>query len=388
MKIVGIICEYNPFHLGHQAQIGKIRGQLGEDTAIIGVMSGHFVQRGEPACMDAYTRANIACACGVDLVLSLPVQKTLSSAEGFARGGVEILDRLGVVDAICFGCESESADAVLAAAKAMEAPDFEEKLHDAVATGLSYAAAKQQVLEELTGVEGILRTPNDILGAEYCRALLRRESSIRPMPIHRPGSYHDTAADAENPSATAVRHLLTVGGWEAFVPAAARQWMENAPKYSMAAGEKAVLARLRAMTEVEWEKTAHGSEGLWRKVRKAVHTETTISGILEASRSKRYPMTRLSRLLMCAYLGLTEEDLSAPVTHSRVLAVSEKGREVLKRCRETGDIFLPNPGEKLQNPEERETERRVSDLFSLFCEDFSAAKPGMEAAARISFEKK
>lgn len=388
MKTVGIICEYNPFHLGHLAQIGKIKAQFGENTAVIGVMSGHFVQRGEPACMDAYTRGKIACACGVDLVLALPVQKTLSSAEGFARGGVEILDRLGIVDAVCFGCESQTADAVLAAAQAMETPGFEEKLHAAVATGLSYAAAKQLVLEEMTGVEGILRTPNDILGAEYCRALQRRNSRIQPAPIHRPGSYHDTAADPENPSATAVRRLLTEGGWEEFVPAPARELMMAAPRYSMAAGERAVLARLRAMSEEDWEKTAHGSEGLWRKVRKAVHTETSLAGILEASRSKRYPMTRLSRLLMCAYLGLTERDLAAPITYSRILAMSEKGRELVKRCRENGDLILLNPGEKLQNPEERELERRVSDLFSLFCQDFSMAKPGMETAARISFEKK
>lgn len=386
--IVGIICEYNPFHLGHLSQIGKIKAQFGEDTAIIGVMSGHFVQRGEPACMDAYTRAGAAVACGVDLVLALPVGKTLSSAEGFARGGVEILDRLGCVDAISFGCESPTAEAVLAAAAAMESPRFEEKLHDAVSTGLSYAAAKQQVLAELTGMTEILKTPNDILGAEYCRALLRRKSSIKPAPIHRPGSYHDIAPDLENPSATAVRKLLADGGWESYVPAAAREIFTAAPKYSLQAGERAMLARLRAMTEAEWEQTAHGSEGLWRKVMKAVREKNSIAEIQEASRSKRYPMTRLQRLLMCAYLGLTEENLSAPIAYSRVLAVSERGRQVLKTCRKCGDLHLPDAGEKLQNPENRELERRVSDLYALFSEDFSAASPGMEQNSRITFQKK
>lgn len=387
MKIVGIICEYNPFHLGHQVQIGKIKTQFGEDTAIVGVMSGHFVQRGEPACMDAYTRAKIAAACGVDAVLMLPIHKTLSSAEGFARGGVEILDRLGCVDAISFGCESEDAHAVMQAAEAMESPEFEEKLHAAVAAGVSYAAAKQQVLEEITGIAGILSTPNDILGAEYCRALLRRKSNIQPVPIHRKGSYHDTTPDPENPSATAVRRLLS-GGWEAYVPAAAQNIIASAPKYSLAAGERAVLARLRAMSEAEWEKTAHGSEGLWRKVRKAVHTQNSIAEILESAKSKRYPRTRLQRLFLCAYLGLAEEDLKAPIQYVRILSLTETGREVVKLAREQGDIPLLNPGEKPENRENREQERRVSDLYALFCEDFSAAKPGMEAAARISFEKK
>lgn len=385
MKIVGIICEYNPFHLGHLSQMEKIRTQFGEDTAIVGVMSGHFVQRGEPACMDAYTRAKIAAACGADLVLALPVTKTLSSAEGFARGGVEILDRLGCVDALCFGCESEDAAVVLAAAEAMESAAFEEKLHDAVATGLSYAAAKQQVLEELTGVEGILRTPNDILGAEYCRALLRRKSKMQPAPIHRPGSYHDTVPDAKNPSATAVRGLLKTDDWMPYVPEAAREIISAAPKYSLAAGERAVLARLRGMSEADWEKTAHGSEGLWRKVMKAVHSQNSIADILDSAKSKRYPMTRLQRLLMCAYLGLTDEDLQAPIECVRILAMAERGREVVRTAKEKGDIALLNPGEKSKNAEQ---ERRVCDLFSLFCEDFSAAKPGMETHARISFEKK
>ena len=160
------------------------------------------------------------------------------------------------------------------------------------------------------------------------------------------------------------------------------------PKYSLACGERAVLARLRAMTEADWEQTAHGSEGLWRKVMKAVHAENSIAEILEASRSKRYPMTRLNRLLMCAYLGLTENDLKAPVEYCRVLAMTQRGREVLKRAKESGNIALLNPGEKPNDPKTWELERRVSDLFGLFCEEFSHAKPAMEHRARISFEKK
>ena len=383
MKIAGIICEYNPFHLGHRTQIEKIRKEFGPDTAIIGVMSGHFVQRGEPACMDAYTRAAMAAACGVDLVLALPTEKTLSSAEGFARAGVEILDRLGCVDVLSFGCESQDASAVLAAARAMEEPGFEEKLHDAVSTGLSYAAAKQQVLEEVTGITGILKTPNDILGAEYCRALLRRQSSIQPAPIHRPGSYHDVSADRVAPSATAVRRLLD-GGWEPYVPQETQEIMAAASKYSLEAGERAMLARLRAMSEEEWSTVAHGSEGLWRKVMKAVRSQTSVAEILEASRSKRYPMTRLMRLLMCAYLGIGEADLKRPIEEVRILALGQRGGELVKLCRTCGDIVLRNPGEKFAEPEQ---ERRCSDLFALFCRELSGAKPAMEQNARIFLEK-
>lgn len=388
MKIVGIICEYNPFHLGHLAQIRNIRQNLGEDTALIGVMSGYFVQRGAPACMDPYVRARAAVSCGMDLMLSLPVGKSLSSAEGFCRGGVEILDRLGCVEYLSFGCESPNAETVLSAARAMEHPDFEERLREKIATGVSYATAKQQMVEEITGIPGILKTPNDILGAEYCRELLRRGSNIRPLPVHRPGDYHDLRADPENPSATAVRKLLDAGGWEPYVPENVRGLFRQAEKYSTEYGERAVLSRLRSLSEADWEKVPHGSEGLWRKVKKAVERETGIAGILEASRSKRYPMTRLNRLLMCAYLGLAPEDLTASPSYVRILAMSENGKSVVNRCRRQGDLLLLHPGEKPKNPADREQERRVSDLFSLFARDFSATAPGLETRQRLTFEKK
>ena len=139
------------------------------------------------------------------------------------------------------------------------------------------------------------------------------------------------------------------------------------------------------MTESDWEAAAHGSEGLWRKAMKAAHTEPTVAKIAEAAKSKRYPMTRIHRLLLCAYLGLTADDLREPVEDCRVLACSERGRAVLRECRKTASIALKNPGEPMLCAER---DRRCADLYALFADDDAQLAPGAERAARINLAKK
>ena len=138
MKTVGIICEYNPLHLGHQKQINRIRQEFGEDTAIVCAMSGNFVQRGSPAIMDKSVRAQAAVACGADLVLELPVTVALSSAEGFAAGGVRVL--APVCDTLCFGAETADAQRLLSAAEALLKPEFSVLLREELETGKSFTA--------------------------------------------------------------------------------------------------------------------------------------------------------------------------------------------------------------------------------------------------------
>lgn len=382
MKTVGIICEYNPLHLGHASQMAKLRALLGDDTAIVCVMSGNFVQRGEPAVLDKFTRARAAVLAGADVVLELPVTKTLSSAEGFAFGGVEVLNRLQVVDYLSFGTESGDGEKLLTAAKVTMQEDFDLRLKEKLSTGMRYAAARQEVLAELTGDGDIARTPNDILGLEYCRAILKQNSAMEILPVKREGDYHDTAIDPQNPSATALRGAMDTDTWLDFVPAAAREIFATAPQYRMESGERAVLSRLRSMTEGEWERTAHGSEGLWRKVMKNARTENSVDAIIDASLSKRYPRTRLSRLIMCAYLGITEEMLQEEIAYTRILAFSQQGRKVLRQAKEEGSIPLLTLGEKAPEAHLAERERRIGDLYALFAVEDSHTQPAMEQKAR------
>ena len=379
MKTVGIICEYNPFHNGHKKQIDAIRGQFGDDCAIVCLMSGNFVQRGYPAIFHKSLRAQAAISSGADLVLELPITYALSSAEGFAAGGVKILS--GFCDALCFGTETGDLASLTATAKALLSPEFRDALREQLDQGLSFPAARAAALK---GHSSLLQKPNDILAVEYCKAIIAQSSTMQPMPILRQGDYHDTAADLENPSATAIRNLLQGGeAWQAFVPETAGDIFRNADTYSLAAGERAVLARLRCMTDEEFEALPYGSEGLWRKFMHACRSCDSIEGIITQTKSKRYTRTRIDRMLMCAYLGITKEMLEQPAPYTRVLALNDKGRIALKQVRLSGTF--PHVGEAMDDPCWA-LEQRAADLYALFRES-APAPAGLEPMQRIFFKE-
>ncbi len=373
MEITGIICEYNPFHNGHQKQLHTVHRQYPEG-GIVCLMSGSFVQRGAPAVFDKSLRASAAVRSGADLVLELPVNACLSSAEGFAAEGVRILSAF--CKRLCFGAETGSATTLMDAAKRLQSPEFTRALHLQLDMGLSFPAARQAALGS-----DLLSRPNDILAVEYCKAILNQKSDLEPMVIRREGSYHAAEADPENPSATSLRALLPYDDtWLQFVPKEARPCFMGAVRHELAFGQRAVLARLRSMTEADFEALPHGSEGLWRKFMHAVRSETELEEILTAVKSKRYTRTRLDRMLMCAYLGITREMLVSPAPYVRVLAFNDRGRQILKTARESFD--LRNAGEATGHPYE-ELEHRCGDLYALFAEVPEA--PGSEKDRRVVY---
>lgn len=201
MKVVGIIAEYNPFHRGHEYQIRYVRETLGADYVIV-AMSGDFVQRGAPALMEKYLRAEMALLGGADLVLELPIQVSTASAEGFAAGGVSLLDGLGCVDELCFGSECGDTEILMETARILvaEPPVYRDFLQKNLRDGMSFPLARSRALTSYVAksaisdvssgdghfifpeqMDSILSSPNNILGIEYCKALLRQNSSIRPM---------------------------------------------------------------------------------------------------------------------------------------------------------------------------------------------------------------
>lgn len=362
MKIVGIICEYNPLHNGHARQIRFIRDLYGEDCAIVCLMSGNFVQRGQPAMFHKMIRAEAALSAGADLVLELPVQAALSSAEGFAAGGVSILGKF--CDALCFGSESGDADRLMRTAQALLSPEFSPALRTYLDQGLSFPVARQTALEQL-GTDGApLSTPNDILGVEYCKAILATGTSMQPLVITRQGGYHDTAPDRENPSATALRLCIRRGeDIVPYVPEGTAPLFVNAEIHALEFGERAMLAKLRTMTDGEFEQLPFGSEGLWRKLMHESRRQATVEQIASAVKSKRYTRTRIDRMILCAYLGLTGEDLNTPAPYTRVLGLTDRGRTALRRAKETGVFY--NVGEKICDPYQA-TENRCADLYGLF----------------------
>lgn len=383
MKTVGIICEYNPLHLGHRKQILQIREQFGPECTIVCAMSGNFVQRGAPAILDKSLRAKAAVLSGADLVLELPVTCALSSAEGFAAGGVYILSAL--CDTLCFGAEVPDKRALMDTARALLSLDFAPLLKKHLEQGLSFPAARQKAMAEMGRPADLLSLPNNILAVEYCKALLSQDSQMDIFPIIRSGSYHAEIADSENPSATAVRNLmLGAYNWRSSVPKSARAVFQDAPLHSTAAGERAILAKLRTMSDAEFEALPYGSEGLWRKLMHESRKGASLEEILTATKSKRYTRSRLDRMAMCAFLGITEEMLNAPIPYTRVLAFDDRGRSVLKEAKKSS-IYV-NAGESVEHPY-WELEKRCGDLYGLFCTEGPEA-PGQEQARRVFYSTK
>ena len=379
MRTVGIICEYNPLHLGHKKQMDLLRSRFGSDCAIVCLMSGNYVQRGAPAIVDKSLRAKAALLSGADLVLELPVTYALSSAEGFARGGVEILST--VCDDLCFGAETADPDTLMNTAKALLSEDFPPLLRAGLDTGKSFPVARAAALEQMGLDASLVESPNNILAVEYCKAILATGSDINPLPIHREGSYHDELPDAENPSATALRKLmLEKAEWKPYVPIP--ELFRNSPMHTLAAGETAILARLRTMTDAEFEALPYGSEGLWRKFMHACRSCATLEEIIAATKSKRYTRTRIDRMVMCAFLGITKATLEESAPYVRCLALNDRGRSVLKRMKQ--HTVCINAGEAYDHPY-WELEKRCGDLYGLFCCD-GPESPGTEEKRRIFYE--
>ena len=296
MKTAGIITEYNPLHYGHTALMQAVRRQYGAGTAIVCAMSGDFVQRGDLAVVRRQARAEAAVQSGADLVLELPLPWAVSSAEGFARGGVEVLTATGLVDVLAFGSECGDGPALLRAAQALENPEFSLLLKAELAQGDSFAATRQRAVSSLLAPAdaALLSSPNNTLGIEYCRALLQTGSNAEVFTIPRTGAGHDAAvSDAGSYSASAIRTLLAEGHREEalsrMVPAmqAAYQTEEAAGRAPVFASncERAILARLRSMSAADFDTLDTGHEGAGQRLYNASREAPSLSAILDRAKT-------------------------------------------------------------------------------------------------------
>ena len=344
MKIAGIIAEYDPFHNGHAYQIAKTR-EAGAD-AIVVVLGGEFTQRGEPAWCSKYTRAKAALLCGADLVLELPVPYAIGSAEKFAEGGISILDALGCVDVLSFGSESGSAEKIMDFARLFEKEEFIEEYKKALSEGISSAAAREKAAEKIAPeLSSVAANPNDTLGAEYCKWLLRLNSKIKPSTVKRYGAGHGEAAVLKSgiSSATYLRTFDEPEDIFPFVPykcyeLLAEDYRSGKLPFSEKKIEPAMLAVLRMMEERDFEKVPDcAAEGLYHRVFDAVQEATNLDELYLSIKTKRYAMSRVKRIVSGAFLGLDSAVLKeAKFPYIRVLGMNETGASVLKEAKAAG----------------------------------------------------
>lgn len=375
MKICGIIAEYDPFHTGHAYQISALRQTLGEDCAVICVMSGNWTQRSGPALVNKHTRAQMALLGGANLVLELPLPYAISSAESFARGGVAVLNATGIVTHLCFGSECGDLSLLLRTAQHLDSEEYRKELHTSLNQGLSFPAARQQAMQRLIGTDAdCLSLPNNNLGVEYLRALNHLDSPITPITVQREGAGHGQLPAGGFASASYLRQQISSGNWSNVLPFLLPEVLEllqNTPRSDYNRAERAVLYQLRRMSTEELAALPDCGEGLSNRLYQAIRQGTSLDEILTLVKTKRYTHARLRRILLWAFLGLTAKDRPETPPYLRVLGMDDTGRVLLRSMNaQTLLPILTKPAHvrNLSAEAQRlfDAESRATDLYG-FC---------------------
>lgn len=347
MKVAGIIAEYDPFHKGHAFHIAKTKEFA---DAVVVVLGGELTQRGEPAWCSKALRTKCALACGADLVLELPIYYALGSAERFAGGGIKVLDALGCVDMLSFGSECGNTDDIKNFAAFSDSEEFLSEMKNQLKSGISVPSARQMATELLSPeLSAVCKNPNDTLGAEYCKWLLRLGSKIEPVAVKRRGALHGEAPSTRGgyASASFLRKLAKPTDALPYLPPEVRSLIiaECAAGHIPVMRDKygiAVLSRLRAMAEDDFAFVPDcAAEGLYHRMFEASRKAGTLDGLYSMTKTKRYALSRIKRMAAAAALGLDERifgDGELPYIH--ILGMNETGAKVLKMAK-SADTGVP-----------------------------------------------
>jgi len=372
---VGVVVEYNPFHNGHMYHLQKI-GELVPGAPVIGVMSGNWTQRGEPALMNKWARTASTLQAGVDIVIELPAVFALQSAEGFAAGAIRTLAASGVVSHVCFGSEAGNLKPLqeLASFLLSETSTFRAELQAALKKGLSYPAALHYALKAAAGKKGLpgfsaatmdaVFNPNNILAVEYLKAISRFAAGITPLTVKRKGAaFHDRELKGSIASATAVRRAVLNEGLAAVrdvVPASTYRIMEEeivagrAP-VTGASFETVALALLRRAGTANIKRAPDVTEGMEHRIKKA-SASPDLDTFISTLKTKRYTRTRLQRILCYLLLSFTKEEFQffnrTGPQYLRVLGFTDRGQRLLGAIKEKGSLpIITGPAPFLKDKE-------------------------------------
>ncbi|MCH5298604.1 MAG: nucleotidyltransferase family protein [Ruminococcus sp.] len=333
MKASAIICEYNPFHNGHKFLIESVESRT--DNAVVAIMSGSFTQRGDVAIFDKFSRAATAVRNGADLVIELPTVYSVSSAQNFARAGVRIAAALGCTDELCFGAEDD-IELLKKAAEMFYDDSFNERIKRNMDDGDYYPQAVSKAAAELAPELGdVLAKPNNILAVEYIKAL--RNTDIQPFAARRKGASHDTDEISEGiASASKIRKMILSGEKvDDLIPETDLSHPADINRF-----ESQILYRLRTMNKTELSLLPDVSEGLENRLYDAIRSSKTVDELIYKVKTKRYTHARLRRVIIAAFLNINADMPKVPVPYLRVLAMNNKGAELLGAVKQNGKLPL------------------------------------------------
>lgn len=370
MANVGIICEYNPFHPGHAEQLAEIdRIFSNEENTKIALMSGNFVQRGEPAIYHKYLRAGSALASGVDLVLEYPFPYSMGPAREFAYNAVALFDSLGNVDHLCFGSECGDLETLSYAADILLSDALEKELSELVSThkDRSYAVLREKAFEKLTGRK-LPTAANDILAIEYLCAIKKLRSKIRPMIIKRRSSF----------SASAARRSILLGENDRFILGDPTfELSERERAVTLDDFSKAVIPYLRQSDPSSLASYADMTYDLACSIVFASRTSRLLSELVDLLSSKSYARSRIKRAIFFAFFKVSGEMLHTTLTSVRLLGATTRGRSFLRNI--NGDIeILSTARSDKQISSACDFSLMCDEIYSLVCDlpiDFYKQKP-------------
>lgn len=352
MQTTGIISEYNPFHNGHKYLIDKHK-ENNPDARFIAVMSGNFTQRGEAAVLNKWQRARLAVAGGIDLVIELPFVFAVRSAQHFAFGGIDLLHKLGCVKNLCFGSEYTDKDELLRIAQSFFHPKFTVSLQSGIAQGLSYAAAAAKASSHITGIdEAVLKAPNTILGIEYLKAVFSLNAPFDIDIVQRCKAQHNDLTYRHNfASGSAIRHHLykdniNFSELKQVVLPETFSLLCQAYRQQKLPHEENIflplLTKLRLARFTDIQKIYGVNEGLEYKLFKSSAQAGTRQELLAKLKSKRYPMTKLQRMLLYIMLDISKTQVEkfdkTGTLYARVLAFNDKGKDILRQIKKKSSI--------------------------------------------------
>lgn len=367
MKTIGIVAEYNPFHSGHVWHITQTRRLLPEETAVVAVMSGNWVQRGECAITDKWTRAKMALAGGVDLVLELPTVWAAASTESFARGAMAVLEATGVVDILSFGSECGQIAPLKELASCLNSPEFSHTLRQELGPKKSFAQCRRQAAERLLGpgIAALLDTPNNNLGVEYLRFL---PPGMEAVTVPRRGAAHDGGIAGEFASASLLRRWIRAGDMTSVSPFLPMPWKGESA--DMKYLERPLIARLRSITLAETESLPDSGDGLAARLLYAARQTAELEELYTLTKTRVYAHSRVRRLALYALLGLRKEDIPSTPPYIRILGFNRRGQTLLKEMNQKSSLpFFVKPAHVRRCSKESQQlfalEERFSDLFAL-----------------------
>ena len=366
MNLLGLIVEYNPFHNGHKYHLEKSK-EITNATHTVAIMSGSFLQRGEPALFDKYTRAEMAVKNGVDLVIELPTLYACQSAEIFSHGAVATLNSLNCVNSLCFGSEEGNIDILQTISEILvkEPSDFKTTLKNFLDEGIVFPVARSKALYEYIKnnhllelsedeLQQVLNSSNNILGIEYIKSLIKLNSSIKPYTITRIASkYNSTDIESNICSATAIRNSLKDNTDLKLIENVVPLHTFNEINHKINTNFNPVfdymfydLLSSTIIRDVDnLTKYFEVNEGIENKIYSNVFTSKNLEELINSTKSKRYTMTKIKRTLNNILLGINRDDVIKVknldrVPYIRILAFNNKGREIIKKIKTSSDIEI------------------------------------------------